>query len=450
MGSVSLTMAQCAASSEQTAFDVTNSELAIEVRSGSIASNCLRVQPATESQWGYTLTLEGPNSGNLIYEGQAIGSISGTIETPVVFTGNAFSSEWGFAVVARPFAALPGFDYLGIDHGFDPDYPILGPSNLTNNSVYAAVPTVATPIARTETASVPISPFNFDIYFAVSTGLYTPTGLYEGSVTIAAFANAAPPPLFMQELTAANCPLERTMAIDARNNATYWVRKIPGTGAGGTDLCWMETNLAYAGGGDNQFGDVLTLGLTQGIGGVNTAMGQACYGDNGSLDVYGLGCYWVPTGANVTTAPNPPSTSTDGGVTNPQYGYLYNWCAAMGRQSAACQVGTPTVNPNVNICPLGWRLPTGEPTTGEFTLLNNTVNGGLTNSDSGLLTASSLMRSGWFSGGGFGDVGANGYYWSSTALSATNAHALSFNVAGVWSANEVSKGGGLAVRCVAD
>ncbi len=32
-----------------------------------------------------------------------------------------------------------------------------------------------------------------------------------------------------------------------------------------------------------------------------------------------------------------PSVSTDGGITNPQYGYFYNWCAGMGFYRSATQ-----------------------------------------------------------------------------------------------------------------
>ncbi|HMS93397.1 MAG TPA: FISUMP domain-containing protein, partial [Candidatus Saccharibacteria bacterium] len=164
----------------------------------------------------------------------------------------------------------------------------------------------------------------------------------------------------MQTITSANCPSTRTRVVDARDNHTYWIQKL-------TDgKCWMLTNLSYAGGGANTHGDAKAL-------------------SNGSADTertYTVAKYYIPSGANPTVGSVSPSTSTDGGVTNPQYGYYYNWCAAMGGQAtAACaNATTPAPNPSISICPAGWRLPTA----GDFVLLNNTVNNGSNSNDEGM------------------------------------------------------------------
>ena len=121
----------------------------------------------------------------------------------------------------------------------------------------------------------------------------------------------------------------------------------------------MLTNLAYAGAGNNTYNDTVALSV-------------------GTATTYTEAKYYIPTGANPTTDPTPPSTDITGGGSGAgrQYGYLYNWCAAMGGQNtAACaNATTPAPIPTTNICPAGWRLPTGEPTTGEFTALNNALN----------------------------------------------------------------------------
>ncbi|MCL2038663.1 IPT/TIG domain-containing protein [Candidatus Saccharibacteria bacterium] len=250
----------------------------------------------------------------------------------------------------------------------------------------------------------------------------------------------------IQTITAVNCPTTRTRATDARDGNTYWVRKIPGTGAGGTDLCWMETNLAYAGGGSDIYGDTLPP-FTQGIG-ANIASGQACYGDGVSMAANPTArCYWNPVGSNVTSGTTDPSTSTNG---TGQYGYLYNWCTAMAGQSAACQTTTATQpDPSVSICPSGWRLPTGEATTGEFTLLNNAINGGSTSSSAGLLTNGLYMNAGAFYNGSSLVQGSGGFYWSSTVASVSSALSLYFYSSNVDLANVRSKGYGFSVRCVA-
>ena len=109
---------------------------------------------------------------------------------------------------------------------------------------------------------------------------------------------------------------------------------------------------------------------------------------------------------------------------------------------------TTTPIPTTNICPAGWRLPTGEPTTGEFTALNTAINGALTNTDAGLRTNGLLQRSGYWNNG-FSNQGNNGYYWSSSQYSSGSAHNLYFSSTLVYPAYIFTKGYGFAVRCVA-
>ncbi len=234
---------------------------------------------------------------------------------------------------------------------------------------------------------------------------------------------------YMQTISNANCSTTRTRAVDARDNHAYWVQRM-------TDgRCWMLTNLAYAGSGTNTYGD--TVSLTNGTGGSNT---------------YTVPSYYVvPSTTNYVSNPTNPSTSTDG---TGQYGYLYNWCGAMGAQTStgACTTSlTPTPNPNVSVCPSGWRLPTAQ-TTGEYEKLNTAINAGLSNTDAGWLTSWLEQRSGiWYSlYGGFGFSPGSGYYWTSTQANATAGYSVQFGSGTFWSANNLDQQYGLAVRCIAN
>ena len=224
----------------------------------------------------------------------------------------------------------------------------------------------------------------------------------------------------IQTITKASCPITRTQVKDQRDNNTYYIQKL------GND-CWMLTNLAYAGAGNNTYNDTVALSV-------------------GTATTYTEAKYYIPTGANPTTEPTAPSTSTNG---TGQYGYLYNWCAAMGGQNtAACaNATTPAPVPTTNICPAGWRLPVGN--GGEFATLNTAINAGSISSDTGLLTSGLFQRSGYWSSG-FYDQGSDGYYWSSTQYSATRARSLGFYSTGVTPANHYGKNSGFAVRCVAE
>ena len=140
-----------------------------------------------------------------------------------------------------------------------------------------------------------------------------------------------------------------------------------------------------------------------------------------------------------------------GGGTNTstrQYGYLYNWCAAMGGQNtAACaNATTPAPIPTTNICPDGWRLPTGG-SGGEFTALNNAINSGSTSSDAGLLSNGLSQRSGFW-GGAFSEQTGRGLYWSSTTSVASDSYRFNFYSTYVGPAGS-GKYYSFAIRCIA-
>lgn len=227
----------------------------------------------------------------------------------------------------------------------------------------------------------------------------------------------------IQTITSSNCPTVRTMAVDARDNHTYWVQKLA------DGKCWMLTNLAYAGGGTNAYGDVKVL-------------------QSGASNSYTEPVYYIPSGANPTTDPTQPSTSTDG---SGQYGYLYNWCGAMGGQtstSACADTDGSAPNTDISICPAGWRLPT-HGYDGEFGMLNKAVNGGLTSTDTGLRTVWLAQRGGKWDGNGIYFRGTSGYYWSSSQYSATEANALTIQASFAYPLLYTLKVAGYSVRCLA-
>jgi len=232
---------------------------------------------------------------------------------------------------------------------------------------------------------------------------------------------------YLQTVTSANCPSIRIRAVDARDNHTYWIQRLA------DNKCWMLTNLGYTGSGTNTYGD--TKALTNGTPGGSTTYTVASY-------------YVIPSTTSFTAEPTAPSTSTDG---TGQYGYLYNWCAATGAQlsSSGCSstITTPLPITTASICPSGWRLPIGN--GGEFGALSTAINGGLTNTDVGLIGASWLAQRGGNWSSGFSLQGSIGYYWSSTQYSATVAYFLYFLGTSVDPADNLSKYLGFAVRCVA-
>lgn len=238
------------------------------------------------------------------------------------------------------------------------------------------------------------------------------------------------PPLYLQNITTASCPTSRTLAVDARDTRTYWVQKLA------DGRCWMLTNLAYAGGGTNTYGDVKTIQN----------------GTGNSAD-YSPAEYYIHANSNPTSNPTTPSIdATGGGVgAGRQYGYYYNWCGAMGGQAtAACSSSdTPTPNPAISVCPAGWRLPTGMPTTGEFTLLTNALGG--PTSDYGLITTMLAQRTGYrYSGTTYQSVGDEMAFWSSSQSGSYEAYALRATNSSLAPDNGMNnKWSGMTVRCIA-
>ncbi|MDR0887078.1 MAG: hypothetical protein LBM97_00035 [Candidatus Nomurabacteria bacterium] len=209
----------------------------------------------------------------------------------------------------------------------------------------------------------------------------------------------------MQTVTNATCPAANAgnsvWVADARDSHTYFIGKFA------DGLCWMMTNLAYGGDGNTDYDDTKTLTPTNG----STASNYT-----------GLNVTTTVPGTGQAYSTGKPLTTTGSGG---QYGYLYNWCAAMGGQTNACNSTSTGPFDDTSICPAGWRLPTGVATTGEFAVLNNKINSGLTNSDAGLKSAWLAVYSGNYSSGP-GNQGSNGYYWSSTVLGAARARLLYF------------------------
>lgn len=244
------------------------------------------------------------------------------------------------------------------------------------------------------------------------------------------------PPPYIQTVTKASCPAERTVVVDARDNHSYFIQKLA------DGQCWMLTNLAYAGGtsngGTGRYDDSISTSiLTNGTG--------------DAVQTYTEAKYYTHTGANPTVYPAEPSSTIDGGVSSPQFGYLYNFCGANGGQAdnAACveRPASDEIDSSVSICPAGWRLPTGG-ADGDFSALNDAVNSGRLDDSEGLRSVWLVQYSGNWSNGVFSNQGYFGRHWSSSA-SSVGARALHVRGTEVRPDEGYVKRATYAVRCLA-
>ncbi len=380
---------------------------------GAFNSHDLTVSVHTNNQTGYTLNMNSSSDTTALTHTSAptsiISSTIATLASPQTLSANT----WGYSKWANGQVNPP--------------------------TTFSRIPASGAPDKLTETTD-PSGPIDTKLTFGANASLAIPSGTYTNTITFTAVTNFVAPPAQdlgpMQKLTRANCTTDRAKAYDIRNGQYYYVQKIPGGGAGGTDLCWMESNLKYSGGGtwDSSAGypdDRKTL--TQRTTGT---------GDNTVAE------YMDPQGNPDYTTPGPGTASVPA-----FYGYLYNWCAAMGGQTNACNTtSTAGFNTTISICPAGWRLPGGGAAANtpgnDFGALNNVINSGLTTSDQGLRDNWLGVYSGSYTSSLYRQ-GSNSSYWSSTVNSTTNSRYLNFGSAGVYPGTYYDdKNYGFAIRCV--
>lgn len=127
------------------------------------------------------------------------------------------------------------------------------------------------------------------------------------------------------------------------------------------------------------------------------------------------------------------------------YGIMYNWyTASAGNGTFAMSSG----NVAGDICPAGWRLPTGS-TNGELVALNSLANGGSTTSDAGLVKfPDNFIYSGDFNYDTPGGRGSYGRYWSATPNGTTKAYRLGIIASGATPNGSWNKWDAFAVRCI--
>jgi uncharacterized protein (TIGR02145 family) len=124
-------------------------------------------------------------------------------------------------------------------------------------------------------------------------------------------------------------------------------------------------------------------------------------------------------------------------------GAYYNWLTATANTGAG--LTTDGAQASGSICPKRWRLPTGEPTTGEFTQLYTAYGSNKTNFNN----AWSPVYAGRYGNNTFYDSGTAAYWWSSASASSTSARLLRETTSGgAYPADINPQRYGLSVRCL--
>ena len=393
---------------------------------GAFASRDLTVSVETNNPAGYKLIMNSETNDTALTNHTASGSIP-SISSAGVLAANT----WGY---------LRWHDGESL--------------NITSSTSMSPIPAMESPVTLRDAAGI-AAPQDTTVSFAVNVDTSISSGAYINNMVFTATSDYVPTaPLTMQTFTAEQCTAlpdngEPITVVDARNNQLYYVKKISGSGSDPVtgnliDLCWMVSNLRYEGGGNDRYGDALELSPR--------SSGQATYTTAEYMNPGGSTDY---TDTSPGDGEYPSSEPSSWGF----YGYLYNWCAAMGGQTNACEEASHVqseYDKTISICPAGWRLPGGgfsaTAVGNDFGALNDAINSGSDSSDSILLSDWFGMYSGIYRDEGFNSLGSTGFYWSASDVFDTNyfaARNLLFSSdtsnSGVWSQ---MKNYGLAVRCV--
>lgn len=209
--------------------------------------------------------------------------------------------------------------------------------------------------------------------------------------------------------------------IDTRDNRTYQVAKLK------DGNIWMAENLDL---GRTE----LTADLTSSNTNLATTVTASTF--NSWKKTTGTGTY--STGEFIPIS----GTDTTSGTL---YGTLYNYYAA---SAGTISGGTNSSNAQYDICPAGWRLPTGN-SSGEFRTLYNKYN------SIALMRAPITENGAAFSFAGRFEVGAPstqgsyGYYWSATRRNGSDMYGLNLYGSGVSAPDDVYRAYGYSIRCVA-
>ena len=222
--------------------------------------------------------------------------------------------------------------------------------------------------------------------------------------------------------------------IDSRDNITYKVSKLA------DGRVWMIENLALdiadtavqanLDSSTTNASDTALYHLING-GGSSPYCSTAVSNNTNSQQ-------WMLLSAKIVTDYKNSTTTHFGAGAGKRGIYYNNWAASGG---SYCTNSTSLMELPGDVCPAGWRLPTGN--GGEYQNLSSAYND-YTN----LRNAFSVTLSGEFETGSFNGVGSAGWYWTSSIDSDQKAYIASFNsssYADSWDGPHM----GFPIRCIA-
>ena len=259
----------------------------------------------------------------------------------------------------------------------------------------------------------------------------------------------------MQSFTTARCSAmsngDTITLTDSRDDQAYTIGKLA------DGKCWLLDNLAL----DLTKSTVLNGMNENNTNASNTTLGYLKNGGGTTSDKYATAKVSNWTSSYSYSAPlvsmadkdktAPTGTSSDPKQSlatsgNWKYGGYYNYCAASAGSYCygnGTSAGTSSDNATEDICPKGWRMPTGN--SGEYQTLYSNTN---YNTYDKYREAIRLPLSGYFYGGSARIQGSRGYWWSSTRYNNLIMYRLFADTSSITPAYNLDRYNGFSVRCV--
>ena len=412
---------------------------------GKFGRSSLDVNVSTNNTTGYNLTMQASTDtltrsaqvNNTTYTinplTQSITCSTETASSCTGWTSSYANNEWGYR----------------IDNG------------TTYTSMTGAVSSAAT--IKTTSASANTS--STTVYFGAKLDNAIPVGSYEG-VTLTFIATTNPVPLvigdvkYLQDLYGISSADKTTLLASMTENQAYSLKD------NRDEQSYYVAKLVD---GNIWFLDNLRLDLTNSTTKANTTPATTNASETALNCLTGrtTGCTSPYTTAaasgtwsntytsariNTTDATTINSDSSKNyGNGSHMYGIYYNYCAASAgsycMSSSTTTDGDGSGNANQDICPAGWRMPTGT-STGEWGVLKSTINNNTASDSASIQARLSLPLSGNFGNGSAYGQGSGGFWWSSTRYNGSGMYYFNAYATYTNATNFGDRGYGSSMRCL--
>ena len=300
------------------------------------------------------------------------------------------------------------------------------------------------------------------VNFAAKADLSKPAGTYKLAIDFTAVANPLPAHTIadggnMQDISSlaeGGCPDTLTTGqaytlTDSRDNTSYKVARLA------DGKCWMLDNLRLDLGNsavlanttaDNTNASATSLNYMKNGGGTTSDQYPTAKINNEAWTSSSQNYYSIPMTVSSGNGWDKDTTVTSYGSGSGKIGVYYNYCAASAGSYCygnGTSSGSASGNATEDICPAGWRMPTGG-SSSEYQVLYAAYSSNATN----FRNALSTPLSGYFDYGSAGSQGSYGYFWSSTRSNDSNMYDLRVGSSGVGPQNVDSRFSGGSVRCL--